>query len=159
MPADVLQKQTATISEITPEIKKLAANMRETMHNAQGVGLAAPQVGQLISLCVVEYVDEDGEGIPYMVLINPRITWKSPRQVSMEEACLSIPGVEGMVQRPQKVRVKALNLDGDTVEITADGLLARVLQHEIDHLHGKLFTDYVPKRKLQKRPLVDYPTV
>jgi len=160
-PQPVLHKETAPIEEITPEILALAENMRTTMHNAQGIGLAAPQVGQLVSMCVVELEagDRDEEGFPFMALINPRITWKSLKKVPFSEACLSIPGVEGIVYRPEKVRVKAKNLQGQDIEIRADGLLARVLQHEIDHLHGVLFTSYVSKKQLQERPLVEYPQI
>ncbi|MBU6389317.1 peptide deformylase [Patescibacteria group bacterium] len=158
-PNPVLHQETEPITEITDEIRELAANMRETMRKAQGIGLAAPQIGKLISLLVVEMDDpEDPEAsFPYLALINPRVTWKSKRMVNIVEGCLSIPGKEGSVQRPDRVRVKAKNLDGDTVEIDTDGMLARVLQHEIDHLHGILFTEYIPKKQLKERKIVDYP--
>ena len=160
-PKDVLRQECALISDITPEIKQLAADMRETMHNAQGIGLAAPQIGKSLSLIVIEMVDKDDPeySLPFLALVNPRITWTSSKQTDFMEACLSIPGVEGTIKRPERVRVKALSLEGETVIIEADDLLARVLQHEIDHLHGKLFTDYLNKKQLLPRRLVDYPQV
>jgi len=132
-------------------------DMRETLKGAVGIGLAAPQVGKSVALIVIEIDEEENGGVPFMPLVNPRVTWKSPRQVEFIEACLSVPGVEANLRRPRKVRVKAQNLDGERIEIDADGLLARVLQHEIDHLHGILYTDLVPKKELKSRPLVQYP--
>ena len=160
-PKPILHQTTDQIKEITPEIRQLALDMRETMHNAQGIGLAAPQVGKSISLLVFEVEDkEDPEySIPFMGLINPRITWKSTQQEDMIEACLSIPGLEANVRRASKVRVKGQNLEGEVIQISADGLLARILQHEIDHLNGILFTSYVTKKQLKVRPLVDYPRI
>jgi len=159
-PNSILTKPTARITEVTPEIRQLVEDMRETMHNAQGLGLAAPQVGQSISLCILEFKDEDGlEDIPFMALVNPRVTWKSARTDTDEEACLSIPYVGGMVKRPREVRVKAEDLDGNPIEIEARGLLARALQHEIDHLNGILFTSYVSKSKLLERKTPDYPRI
>jgi peptide deformylase len=159
-PNSILTTATSPISEITPEIKQLAADMRETMHNAKGLGLAAPQVGKSISMCILEFDDPDGdEGFDYTVLINPRITWKGFRQETEEEACLSIPGYYGNVKRPVAIRVKALNLEGETIQLEATGLFSRALQHEIDHLNGKLFTSYVNKKKLGVRPAPDYPRI
>ena len=160
-PQPVLHQETTPITEITPEIKALAENMRETMHNAKGIGLAAPQIGQSLSMCVIEIDDPESEEphFPFTVLINPRITWKSTKIVPFIEACLSIPGTEGKVMRPDRVRVKAKNLEGETFELEADGLLARVVQHEIDHLHGILFTKYVPKKGLVTRKAPEYPRI
>lgn len=157
---EVLHQKTQAIEEISPAIHQLAADMRETMHNAQGVGIAAPQVGQSVALCVLEFTDTEGtESFPYMALINPRVTWSSSTTSKLEEACLSIPGVAGTVTRPDRVRVKALNLENEVVEIEAKGLLARALQHEIDHLNGVLFTSYVPKKQLKHRETPEYPRV
>lgn len=158
VPQLILQKKTELVAEITPEIVQLAQNMRETMHNAQGVGLAAPQVGRPIALCVVEFPSEDPfNNLPFMVLVNPKVTWRSPRKVTTDEGCLSIPGLEGSVKRPYKVKVEALDLEGNQIEITSEDIAARIIQHEIDHLNGVLFTDYVPKNRLRKRPLINYP--
>ena len=159
-PNPVLTKPTERVSEITPELKQLVADMRETMHNAQGLGIAAPQVGRSISLCILEFEDEDKvDSIPFTVLFNPRITWKSFRTSTEEEACLSIPGVYGDVNRAKRIRVKGMNLDGATVQIEAGGLFARALQHEIDHLNGILFTSYVPKAKQHIREAPEYPRI
>lgn len=156
----VLHEKTHAIEEITPAIRKLAADMRDTMHNAQGIGLAAPQVGQGVALCVLEFTDTEGsESFPLVSLINPRVTWSSTTTNKLEEACLSIPGIAGVVVRPDRVRVKALNLEGEVVEIEAKGLFARALQHEIDHLNGVLFTSYVPKKQLKHRETPEYPRV
>ncbi len=156
-PNEVLRAPAQSITEITPEILQLAADMRETMHAAQGIGLAAPQVGKSLKLIVVEAEGEKrGEEVPYLALINPRITWNSTQRTTFTEGCLSIPGVEGDVSRPAQVRVKALDLEGNEVQIEAKGLFARVLQHEIDHLNGKLFTDYLPKKELRERDAPEY---
>jgi peptide deformylase len=160
-PNPILRTQASPITETTPELRQLVTDMRETMHKAIGIGLAAPQVGCNVALIVIELLNEEEpeNDFPFTALLNPRITWHSKKQWDFSEACLSIPGVEGMVRRPEAVRVKAHGLEGSTIEIEANGLLARVLQHEIDHLHGKLFTDYVAKKKLISRPLVDYPQI
>lgn len=159
-PNPILHQPAQTIVEITPEIKQLAFNMRETMLKARGVGLAAPQIGQSLSMCVIEYVDEEGRVIiPFYALVNPRVTWKSLRKVKYEEGCLSFPGIEADINRPDRVRVKAKNLEGETLEIEAEGYLARILQHEIDHLNGIVFTDYVSKKKLKSRPVENYQTI
>jgi peptide deformylase len=159
-PQPVLYQETKPIKEITPEIRQLVADMRETMHNGQGVGLAAPQVGHSLSLIVIEYQSEEPEErIPFLVLINPRITWRSLTTNVLIEGCLSLPGVEGPVRRPSRVRVKALDLDGHRIEISSSGYLGRIMQHEIDHLHGILFRQYVPNSKMMERKLVDYPVI
>lgn len=157
-PNQILRQKAQPISEITPEIIELAKNMRETMHQASGIGLAAPQIGKSLAMVVIELKaeSEDELSIPLLTLINPRITWKSLQKINEVEACLSVPGLEGAVIRPSRVRVKALNLEGKTIEIKASGLLARVLQHEIDHLDGNLFIDYVKKNQIKECPIVDY---
>lgn len=157
---EVLHQKTTPVTEITPELRQLVADMRETMHNALGIGLAAPQIGQSISLCILEYSDEEsGNAFPFLVLFNPRVTWSSKRDIFIEEACLSIPGVAGPVSRPDRVRVKAMNLDGKEIEIEAKGLLGRAIQHEIDHLNGVVFTDLLKKKDLHQRETPDYPRV
>ena len=158
-PAGILRQKAVAITVFDDSLTQLAADMRATMHNAIGIGLAAPQVGHGLTLIVVEMHDPDydGETIPFTALVNPRITWHSFKQIVIAEACLSIPGIEGDVRRPEKVRIKAQDIDGRKLTLEASGLFARVLQHEIDHLNGILFTDYVPKKKLVERPLVEYP--
>lgn len=132
----LLRKTSKPVTKVTKELKLLIANMEDTLRSAPGVGLAAPQVGELLRVIVADI----GEGLN--VLINPRIVKKSGRQTFVE-GCLSIPGVEAPVERASSVTVKAMNQSGKQVQITAEGLLATVFQHEIDHLDGTLFIDHV----------------
>ena len=133
----ILRKTSRKIETIDNRIKTLAADMLETMHDANGVGLAAVQVGKLRRLVIVEVE----EGRPF-ILINPEIVAKEGRQTEVE-GCLSIPGKWGITDRPMKVTVRATGLDGKNFSVIGSGLLARALCHEIDHLDGKLFTDNV----------------
>mgnify|MGYP002579072436 FL=1 len=133
----ILRKTSRKIETIDDRIKTLAADMLETMHDANGVGLAAVQVGKLRRLVIVEVE----EGRPF-ILINPEIVAKEGRQTEVE-GCLSIPGKWGITDRPMKVTVRATGLDGKNFSVIGSGLLARALCHEIDHLDGKLFTDNV----------------
>jgi len=132
----VLREETTPVATISDELRTLARDMFETMHLAKGIGLAAPQVGRTERLAVVE-VDEQR-----LVIINPEVV-QTEGKAKAEEGCLSIPDVYGDVERPAKVRVRATDLEGTEFEVEADGLFARCLQHEIDHLHGKLFLDYL----------------
>lgn len=132
----MLREETTPVATITDELRTLARDMFETMHLAKGIGLAAPQVGRSERVAVVE-VDEHR-----LVIINPEVVQTEGR-AKAEEGCLSIPDVYGDVERPAKVRVRATDLEGKEFEVEADGLFARCLQHEIDHLHGKLFLDYL----------------
>lgn len=125
----------------SPKIKKLILRMFETMAQNNGLGLAAPQIGQSIQLCTINFAGEQ------YVLINPKITSKSWRKEVCEEGCLSFPGKFIPVKRPKKVTVKALGKDGKTFKISAEGLLSNALQHEIDHLNGILFTSHQVKTK------------
>jgi len=130
--------QNVDVTEIrSSEFQKLIADMIETMQVADGIGLAAVQVGIAKRLCVV--TTQDG----VKAFINPRIIKHSFRKVVMEEGCLSIPGVFGTVRRPKRIRLTALNAQGDQIDVIAEGMYARILQHEIDHLDGVLFTDKV----------------
>lgn len=133
----ILRKTSRKIETVDDRIKTLAADMLETMHDANGVGLAAVQVGKLRRLVIVEVE----EGRPF-ILINPEIVAKEGRQTEVE-GCLSIPGKWGITDRPMKVTVRATGLDGKNFSVIGSGLLARALCHEIDHLDGKLFTDNV----------------
>jgi peptide deformylase len=132
----ILRTETTPVAEITDELQRLIDDMFETMHAAQGIGLAAPQVGRSERLAIVEI---EGERL---VLINPAIVSESGSEKG-EEGCLSIPDVYGDVERSARVTVHALDRNGKAFEIDADGLMARCLQHEIDHLHGKLFIDHL----------------
>ena len=132
----VLRKVSKPVKTITSEVHLLISNMIETMKSAPGIGLAAPQVGELKRIIIADI----GEGLH--VLINPKIVKKSGKQTIIE-GCLSVPGVEGPVGRAAKVTVKAMNKAGENITVDAEGLLATVFQHEIDHLDGKLFIDRI----------------
>ena len=149
-----LKKRAEPVTEVDESIRRLAADMAETMYAAPGIGLAATQVDVHKRVIVID-VTEDRSGLT--VLINPEILAKEGEVVS-EEGCLSVPGIYEKVKRSERVTVRALNLEGETVEIAAEGLLAVCLQHEIDHLDGKVFVDYLSplkqsrvKAKLAKR--------
>ena len=131
---EVLRKTCRSVPEVTDRIKELAADMVETMHEANGVGLAAPQVGVMRRLFVIDI----GEGP--IVLINPEILETSGEQEG-EEGCLSIPGKAGAVTRPNYVKIKGLNADGEEVEYEGTELLARAFCHEYDHLDGIMYVD------------------
>ena len=135
---DVLRKKSKKIDVINKRILTLIEDMKETMYEARGVGLAAPQVGILKRLVVIDV----GDGP--IVLINPEILETKDSQID-EEGCLSIPGREEEVERPNYVKVNALNEKGEEIIIEGDGLLARAICHEIDHLEGVLFIDKVTK--------------
>lgn len=143
----VLREKAAPVASVTDEIRTLIADMFDTMYAEEGVGLAAPQVGVGQRVIVVDPRDEDIE--PF-ALVNPEIAELGEELVRDEEGCLSIPGLKEIVERPATVRVEALNIEGERVSIAADHLLARILQHEVDHLDGILFVDRVSalKRKL-----------
>ena len=132
----ILRQATTPVTEVTDDIRRLIDDMFETMYHARGIGLAAPQVGRTERLAVVE-VDDDR-----FVLINPEVVTRAGRAKG-EEGCLSIPDIYADVERPETVTVRALDEDLAPYEIEAGGLLARCIQHEIDHLDGKLFLDYL----------------
>jgi peptide deformylase len=135
----VLRRETAIVAEVTDAHRRLVDDMFETMYVANGIGLAAPQVGRLERIAVVD-VGEEGPG--RIALINPEIV-REEGETRGEEGCLSIPEIYGEVTRSALVTVRALDRDGKEFAIEAEGLLAVCLQHEIDHLHGKLFIDYL----------------
>jgi peptide deformylase len=131
------------------ELKALAEDMLETMYHAPGIGLAAPQVGVLKRMLVMDCVkDEDAESKP-MVLINPEIKWSSEEKNVYEEGCLSIPEIYNDIERPAEVEVTWTSLDGQDQSARFDGLWATCVQHEMDHLDGKLFIDYLKPLKRQ----------
>jgi len=121
--------------------------MIEACREANGIGLAAPQIGKSIRLCIINL---ENVGLEPFALINPKIVKKSWKKNEMEEGCLSIPGVFGIVKRPAKIKVKAQNLNGEEKTFDADGLLARVIQHEVDHLDGILFTSKIIRKTLRE---------
>lgn len=137
----VLRKTAKPIDVFDADLEKFVEEMIETMREEDGVGLAAPQVGESVRLAVIDA--SAGEQAPY-VLINPEITFFSEEKEDYDEGCLSIPGITLTVNRPSRVTVKAQDVHGKPYVIeNADGLLARALQHEIDHLNGILFIDHV----------------
>lgn len=142
-----LKKPCEAVTEITPEVQALAADMLETMYDAPGVGLAAPQIGVMQRVIVMDCI-KDAPPEP-MVLLNPRVTWSSEDVNVYEEGCLSIPDQYAEVKRPASVTVEWLGLDGAMQERTFTGLWATCVQHEIDHLDGKLFIDYLGPLKRQ----------
>lgn len=147
-PDEVLHKKAKEVTKITPNVQKLLDDMADTMYDAEGVGLAAPQVGILKRLIVIDAGDEHG----LIKMINPEIVESEGEQFG-PEGCLSIPGWNGDVRRAEKVTVKGLDREGNELIVTGTGLLARAFQHEIDHLNGVLFTEiadrvyeYVPEQ-------------
>lgn len=147
-PDEVLHKKAKEVNKITPNVQKLLDDMADTMYDAEGVGLAAPQVGILKRLIVIDAGDEHG----LIKMINPEIVESEGEQFG-PEGCLSIPGWNGDVRRAEKVTVKGLDREGNELVITGTGLLSRAFQHEIDHLNGVLFTEiadrvyeYVPEQ-------------
>ena len=130
----VLRKTCRPVDRITPRVIRLLDDMKETLTDADGVGLAAPQVGVMRRIAVIE---NDGE---FIELINPEIVSDDGVQEELE-GCLSVPGVWGITHRPMKVTVRAMNRDGEEFTVSGEGLLARAFCHEIDHLSGTLFTD------------------
>jgi peptide deformylase len=151
-PHPVLRKVAAPVTELTPELVKLVEDMAETMYSDDGVGLAAPQVGASVRLIVCDPVPADEQGKDLLVLFNPEITAKDG-EVEWEEGCLSVPEVNGWVTRAERVSVKGFDQDFKPVAFEAEGLKAVCLQHELDHLDGKLFFDRLGpiKRKLLLR--------
>lgn len=167
---EILKKKTKPVKELDNSTVKLIYDMFETMHEASGIGLAATQVGDLRRILVVDIADvseENAEGehedarhptsahLPRTIaMINPEIL-SGEGTISLQEGCLSIPDIHAMVERPEKVRVRYRDADFQEQEIFADGLLARVIQHEFDHLNGVLFIDHLgaAKRALLKSKL------
>ena len=135
-PNPILRQKAAKIKDpLDKKIQELILNMFETLHLSKGVGLAAPQVGKSLRLCIIEV-----EGVQY-ALINPKITAKSRKKVLADEGCLSFPGQFFQISRCNEVQVRYVDKDGKPGKIKGQGLLARALQHELDHLDGKLITD------------------
>jgi peptide deformylase len=146
LPDSKLRLVSEPIKEITGEIRRLADDMLDTMYDAPGVGLAAIQIGVPVRMVTVDVSKTEDERQP-MVLINPEIVWASEEKRVYEEGCLSIPEYYEEVERPDRVRFRYMSLQGETIEQEADGLLATCVQHEIDHLNGVLFIDYLSKLK------------
>lgn len=147
----VLRAKARPVGTITAEIRELISDMVDTMYAAEGVGLAAPQVGIGVRVIVVDAREDDSAPI---ALVNPVIVEQSGETERAEEGCLSIPGVTDFVERPVRVVIDGLDRSGEPQRVEADGLLARILQHEVDHLDGVLFFDRLSplkRRMLLKR--------
>ncbi len=138
-----LRRVARPVDTVGERERKLAEDMLETMYDARGIGLAATQVAEDIRLIVMDLSEERNEP---RVFINPEITDRSGSQ-SCEEGCLSVPGYYAEITRADSIRVRALDIDGNPYELEADGLLAVCIQHEIDHLDGKMFVDYLSPLK------------
>jgi peptide deformylase len=151
LPNPILRKKAKPVNKFDKDLQTLIDDMIETLREAPGVGLAAPQINLPMQLAVIEYAEgEDDEERPedapppkkkLYIIINPEITKVSDEKVLGIEGCLSIPSLIGEVERHQSIEVKALNRHGNPVKIKAEGWLARIFQHEIDHLNGVLYTD------------------
>jgi peptide deformylase len=146
IPDKQLRLVSKKIETVDASIRALAEDMLETMYDAPGIGLAAIQIGEPVRLVTMDLSKKDDEKDP-RVFVNPEITWSSDEMNVHEEGCLSIPEYYEEVERPAKVRVKYMDLDGKTHEVEADGLFATCIQHEIDHLNGVLFIDHLSKLK------------
>ena len=143
-PDPKLHKVAKPVQAVDARIQALAADMLETMYEAKGIGLAATQVDVHLRLIVIDVSEERNQPL---VLIDPEITWTSTETHLNEEGCLSVPGIYDGVQRFDEIRVTALDRDGKTITVEADGLLAVCIQHEMDHLVGKVFVEYLSPLK------------
>ncbi|WP_282605861.1 peptide deformylase [Pelagibius sp. Alg239-R121] len=150
-----LKQACATVEQVDDEMRQLLNDMLETMYEAPGIGLAAPQVGALKRAIVVDVSNEDEENAP-LRMVNPELTWVSDHDASYDEGCLSLPEHYAEVVRPAEIKVSYLDEMGKAQELEAEGLLATCIQHEIDHLDGILFVDHISalKRNMILRKLL-----
>lgn len=161
----ILRQRGAEVTDFGPDLRRRAEAMIETMHEADGIGLAAQQVGVAEMLCVVDLGEIspetagravlDGRPLPPagfmpLVLVNPEVTDEPSARTGYEEGCLSFPGMTGWVERPERVSVRYRDVDGNGHRLTCDGLLARCIQHEVDHLNGILFIDRMDAGSLNR---------
>ncbi len=145
-PDTILRKTSEALEKVDNELRGLMDDMLETMYAAPGIGLAAVQIGVLKRLIVIDISKEKEKKNP-LFLINPEIIFKSKNTSVYEEGCLSLPGYFAEIERPAECKIKYIGYDGKKKEMTASGLLATCIQHEVDHLNGKLFIDYLSKLK------------
>jgi peptide deformylase len=146
LPDKRLRRVSEPVGKINAEIKRLVEDMFESMYEAPGIGLAAVQLGVLQRVVTMDLSKKEGPPNP-QVFINPEIVWRSEEKSVYEEGCLSIPEIHEDVERPARVKVKYLDLGGQTQEAEAEGLFATCIQHEVDHLNGVLFIDHISKLK------------
>jgi peptide deformylase len=162
-PDPVLKTRSKPVTEVTDSIRALMADMLETMYAAPGIGLAAIQIGQPLRILVIDIAKPDkGETASPIRMVNPEIYWASAEMVEGEEGCLSVPEHYAGVERHAEIKVRYLDENGNKRDIAANGLLSTVIQHEMDHLDGKLFIDYISSlrrnmilRKLAKSKKLD----
>ena len=145
-PDPILRKKSQSLKNVDNDLRKLLDDMLETMYEAPGIGLAAVQIGILKRLIVIDISKEDQKKNP-LFLINPIITYKSKNTSSYEEGCLSLPGHYAEIERPSECHLEFLDYNGKKKKLQAQGLLATCIQHEVDHLNGILFIDYLSKLK------------
>ncbi len=148
LPEPMLKAPSKKLERVDAALRRLAADMLETMYDAPGIGLAAVQIGEPVRMLVIDLA-KDPEPKEPQVFINPEVVWSSDERNVYEEGCLSIPDYYADVERPASVKVRHIDLEGKEQEITAEGLFATCLQHEIDHLNGVLFIDHISKLKRQ----------
>jgi peptide deformylase len=141
-----LQAVSTDVEKVDSEIRKLVGDMAESMYAADGIGLAAVQIGVPKRVIVIDLDQKEGKKNP-RAFINPKIVWASEEMAVFEEGCLSVPEIWDDVERPARIRCEYLDLDGKKVELEADGMLATCLQHEMDHLNGVLFIDHLSRLK------------
>ncbi|EKF41197.1 peptide deformylase [Nitratireductor indicus C115] len=146
LPDPILRETSKPVERVDEALRKFADDMLDTMYDAPGIGLAAIQVGEPLRMLVVDVSDKDEEPAP-LVVLNPEIVARSDARNVHEEGCLSIPDYYADVERPARVTVNYMDIEGKMQTVEADGLLATCLQHEIDHLNGVLFIDYLSKLK------------
>jgi peptide deformylase len=142
-----LRKKAEPVEHVDDALRQVLDDMVETMYHAEGIGLAATQVNVHQRMLVIDISEERNSP---MVFINPEIIIIDPEPLGHEEGCLSVPGYYELVTRPRKVRVNALDKQGDPFELVAEGILAVCIQHEVDHLNGKLFVDYISSLKRER---------
>lgn len=146
LPDPILRQVAAPVERVDDALRRLAADMLETMYDAPGIGLAAPQVGVSRRLIVLDVAETEGGSNP-LVMFNPEILRLADERRVYEEGCLSIPDVKIEIERPAGLTVRYVDRDGQVQELTADGLLATAIQHEIDHLEGRLIIDFMSRLK------------
>jgi peptide deformylase len=146
LPDPVLRKVSMPVERVDEDLRRLADDMLETMYDAPGIGLAAPQVGVSRRLVVLDVSEKDGEKNP-LVMINPQIVRLGDERRVYEEGCLSIPDVKVEIERPATLTVRYLDREGSAQELSAEGLLATAIQHEVDHLEGRLIIDFLSRLK------------
>jgi peptide deformylase len=147
LPDPLLRTTSASVERVDEELRRLMDDMLETMYAAPGIGLAAVQIGIPRRLIVVDVADHETEGRRPICLVNPEIVAKGDMMAPYEEGCLSIPDVRVEIERPSEITVRYLDRDGKQQELTTDGLLATAIQHEVDHLDGRLIIDFLSRLK------------